>query len=333
MVPCPGDFADEQLRSRHPRRHRRHRRRHVPRRRRDPRREDRRPRAGAGRRPGGDRRLGQARAARRDRQPLPHRADVGERPPLRGRLLQRIGLRRVRGHHHDHPLRRTAPGPIVARGRRGVPRLRRSQGGGRLRLPSHRLGSHRADPGPGAPRPDRGRLLLVQGVHDLRPAEARRLPDARRALARPARGRHDHGARREPRHDPVAHRPAPRRRAPGAEVPRGQPRAGRGERGHEPGHRPRAAHRRPDAHRARLRSGGRRRHPPRAGPGAADLRRDLPPVPVPDRRGPRPRRHGGREVLLQPAPARRRQPGTGLARARQRHVPGVLLRPRALPLR
>ena len=49
---------------------------------------------------------------------------------------------------------------------------------------------------------------LVQGVHDLRPAPARRLPDARRALARAARGRDDHGARREPRHDPVAYRPA-----------------------------------------------------------------------------------------------------------------------------
>ena len=228
---------------------------------------------------------GKARAARWDRQSLPHRAVVVERSALRGRLLLRLRLRRVRGHHHHHPVRRAAPRAVAARGGGGLPRLRGPQGGRRLRLPSHHLRPHRADPRPGASRPHRGRLQLVQGVHDLRPAPARRLPDARRALARTARGRDDHGPRREPRHDPLAHRSASRRRTPGAEVPCDQPCPHRGERSDEPGHRPREAHRRPDAHRARVGSRGGRRHPPRPGSGASDLRRDVSAVPVPDRRG------------------------------------------------
>ena len=43
--------------------------------------------------------------------------------------------------------------------------------------------------------------------------------------------------------------------------------------------------------------------------------------------------HGGRQVLLQPAAARRAGAGGAMDRPAQRHLPGLLLRPRALPLR
>ena len=58
-----------------------------------------------------------------------------------------------------------------------------------------------------------------------------------------------------------------------------------------------------------------RRDPRGARARAEGLRRDLPAVPVPDREGPRPRRARRRDVLLQPAAARRGRAGGVLGRA------------------
>ena len=68
-------------------------------------------------------------------------------------------------------------------------------------------------------------------------------------------------------------------------------------------------------------------------PRPAHLRRNLPAISLPDRR-----RSGGagfprREMRLQPAAARPREPGGGLGRPARRPVSGLLVRPRPVPLR
>ena len=156
-----------------------------------------------------------------DRQPLPHRTALRLRVHDRGRLPERHRLGRVRRNHDGHPLRRPAPGTVAPRGRGGVPRPRRTQGGHRLRLPPHHL--RRQPPGAraGAAGAHPGRIYVVQGLHDLRAAPARRLLAPQRAVARAPRGGDGDGARRELRDDPVAHRPAPRGGQLPGEVPRG----------------------------------------------------------------------------------------------------------------
>ena len=137
----------------------------------------------------------------------------------------------------------------------------------------------------------------------------------------------------EPRRHPLV-QPAPARpRTPPAALPRGEPPPHRGGRGDGPGHQPGRADRRAVADRARLGRGGDRRYPRRAPPGAPDLRRDLSPVSLPHREGPRPGRHGGGEVLLQPAAPGRGGPGSGVAGTRGRQLRGLLLRSCAVPLR
>ena len=92
------------------------------------------------------------------------------------------------------------------------------------------------------------------------------------------------------------------------------------------------AARRADPHRPCLGRRGDRRDPQRADQGPQDLRRDLPAISVPHRRR---HRHGsrGHQILLLAAAARRGGAGGGVARPRKRHLPGVLVRPRALSLR
>ncbi len=67
--------------------------------------------------------------------------------------------------------------------------------------------------------------------------------------------------------------------------------------------------------------------------GREDLRRDLPAIPVPDPRRPRPAGDGGREVHVLAPGAGRRDAGGAVAAPAGRHLLGLLLRPRALPLR
>src|SRR3954447_26950501 len=65
----------------------------------------------------------------------------------------------------------------------------------------------------------------------------------------------------------------------------------------------------------------------RAGPRSADLRRDLHPVSLPDRRRPRPAGLRGRQVRLLPAPARGAQPGRALPGVAPGRAAGHLDRP------
>ena len=58
-----------------------------------------------------------------------------------------------------------------------------------------------------------------------------------------------------------------------------------------------------------------------------------PPIPFSDQGRSRPRRHGGGEVLLFTAAPRQGRAGGDLARPQKRHLSGLLLRPRTLPLR
>ena len=68
--------------------------------------------------------------------------------------------------------------------------------------------------------------------------------------------------------------------------------------------------------------------------GPEGVRRDLPAVPVPDRRRSRHRRQlPGRALRLQPAAARQGEPGGDLGRPERRPVHRVLVGPRAVPLR
>ena len=85
--------------------------------------------------------------------------------------------------------------------------------------------------------------------------------------------------------------------------------------------------RRADPDRARLRPRGGRADPLGARARPDGLRRDLPAVPVPHRRGPRHRRQlPGRALRLQPAAARQGQPGGDLGRPERRPVHGLLAR-------
>ena len=162
---------------------------------------------------------------------------------------------------------------------------------------------------------------------------ARRRADARHPGGGAARGRARHGPCREPRHDQMADRPAAGARSRGAALPRRQPCPPRRGRGDQPGRHAVATARRADPAGSRLGRRGDRGHPQRPDQGPQDLRRDLPAISVSDRRRHRQARHGGRQILLQPAAARPRGAGGGVDRFAQRHLPGVLVRSRALPLR
>ena len=66
--------------------------------------------------------------------------------------------------------------------------------------------------------------------------------------------------------------------------------------------------------------------------GPQDLWRDLPAISVSDRRRHRQAGPRRRQILLQPAAARRGRAAGSVGRAQKRHVPGVFVRPRALSL-
>ena len=153
-----------------------------------------------------DRRRRQAGIAGRHRQPLPYRAALLGRGRLRRRFLQRDGVGGVRRHDDRDPVRRAASRPVAAPGRRGVSRGGPAQGGHRLRLSPDHHRPDRAGHGPGIAGADPRRLHLVQGLHDLRSAAARRRADARHPGGGAARGRARHGSCREPRHDQMADR-------------------------------------------------------------------------------------------------------------------------------
>ncbi len=78
-------------------------------------------------------------------------------------------------------------------------------------------------------------------------------------------------------------------------------------------------------------SGRRATSAPRRPLGRAGVRRDLPAIPVPQGQRHRPAGAGWRDVLLQPAAARRSLAGGDLGRLAKRHLPGLFVRPRALP--
>ena len=155
----------------------------------------------------GDRRERASGLAGRHRQPLSHRAALLGRGRLRRRLLQCDGVGGIRRDDNSNSVRRAAPRPILARGRRGVPRRRRSEGRDRLRLPSDHLRPIRTGYGSGAPGADPRRIHLVQGLHDLRSTGARRWADARHPGGRAARGCPRYGACRKPRDNQMADQP------------------------------------------------------------------------------------------------------------------------------
>ena len=118
-----------------------------------------------------------------------------------------------------------------------------------------------------------------------------------------------------------------------AALARGQPCPARRGRGDQPRRRPVAAARRADPDRPCLGRRGDRRDPQRPDQGPQDLRRDLPAIPVPDRRRHRQAGLEGAKFCCSPPPrdaAAQEAVWHGLA---ERHLPGVLLRPRALSLR
>jgi hypothetical protein len=87
------------------------------------------------------------------------------------------------------------------------------------------------------------------------------------------------------------------------------------------------------AHRARVGYRGCTRDPRGAVARRPGVCGDVPAIPLPHGRRRRPARTRGRDVLLQPAAARRRVAASDLGRARERHVRGLFLRSRAVPLR
>jgi hypothetical protein len=92
--------------------------------------------------------------------------------------------------------------------------------------------------------------------------------------------------------------------------------------------------RRADPDRARVGPRGGRADPLGARARPERVRRDLPAVPVPDRRRPGHRRQlPGRALRLQPAAARQGQPAGDLGRPQRRPLHRVLVRPRALQIR
>ena len=131
------------------------------------------------------------------------------------------------------------------------------------------------------------------------------------------------GARREPRdHQWIAKRLLERGHGAPKFHMTSHHRARRG-RGDEPRDRAVAPARRAGADRPRVGHRGGADDPRRADARRARLRRDLPAVPLPHGDRHRQARPRGREVVLQPAAARRGVAGGGLGRARRRHVPGA----------
>ena len=157
----------------------------------------------------------------------------------------------------------------------------------------------------GAAGADRRGLHLVQDLHDLRRPEARRRPDPRRAVGGARARRDGDDPRRERRLHRVADQAAGSRRPHRAALscPRAAD-AGRA-RGHAPRHRAGRTGRRADPDRACVGPRGGRADPLGARARPERVRRDLPAIPVPDRRRPRHRRQlPGRALRVQPAAAR-----------------------------
>ena len=251
------------------------------------------------------------------------------------RLRHRHALGGLRRHHHRDPVRGAAKGQSL---REAVDDYhRRAEGSAHVDYAFHLIVS---DPTPavlqrGTAGADRRGLHVVQDLHDLRRPEARRRPDPRRARGR-ARARRDGD---DPRGERRLHRVADRARleAAGRTAPRFHAHARPMLVEREATHRAIALAELVDVPILIVHVSGReaveqirwaRAQRP------ADLRRDLPAVPVPDRRRSRHRRQlPRRQVRLQPAAARQANQQVIWNGARRRPVHGVLVRPRAVPLR
>ena len=329
--PCRSDDIAFGYEEAHPRWAGRHRHRRVRRRRADRRRVRRRRRNRPdGRR--GDRRLRLSCHAGARRQPHAPLDAVRRHVELRG--LQhghRLGRRRRNDRHRrlHHPVRRR-----VLEGRaRGVAGPRRRRRPHRLRLPH---GDHR--------RPARGRRrdggLRRRGHHELQGLHGLqgRADGRRRAVHHRARAdRQDRRARDGPLRERRRRRPLPEGSDGGGqrrpEVARVVAAAGGRGRGHGPRDQARRVDEAAAVRRARdVRAGG-QGDPGGARPRPADLRRDLHPVPVPDRRRPRPAGLRGREVRVLAAAARGVQPGGPLPGAAPGRAAGRLDRPLPVQLR
>mmetsp|Transcript_35041 Transcript_35041/g.110484 ORF Transcript_35041/g.110484 Transcript_35041/m.110484 type:complete len:298 (+) Transcript_35041:506-1399(+) len=174
-------------------------------------------------------------------------------------------------------------------------------------------------------------MLLGQGLHDLRRAEAQRHGDAGRARAlQAARGDGD-GARRVPRPHRVDHEPAAQRRQDRRKVPRCRAARHRRARGDAPRHLLCRVHRHAPPRRPRVRARGGRRDRSRAPPRSAHLRRDLPAVPHSHAALPV-RAFGRQQVPLLAAAAHRGRPGGALGSAAARRPTGDQQRPLGLQL-
>ena len=249
------------------------------------------------------RRHRQTGVARGRRQPRPHR---------RATVLRRQGCRRVRDRHdrgglrrdHDgHPLRPSGPRMQPARGGPGLSRQGRGPGGDRLRLPHHLAGPDGSSSRPGDAGADRGRLHLLQGLHDLRRHCDQRRRDSQGPGVSQDPWRHRHGACRErPLHSPPGRQARRCRRHLARELSAHGAPAGRA-RGDPPGHHPGRNRRRADPAGPRLgrRSDGADSLGPESRP--QGLRRDLSAVPVSHQRPHRSAGLGRRQVSLRTAAA------------------------------
>ena len=257
-------------------------------------------------------------AARRHRQPLPYRAALRHGHHVRRRLL-----------HAARSRRRSAARPPSSRSRRSIAACRcarwsptTTSARARKAVIDYAFHLIISDPteqvlGQELPALIKDGYHLVQGLHDLRSAEARRLPDARRPGVARREGAlvmvhaENDDMIRWLAQAPDRARAMARRSSTASRMTRSPRR--------EATHRVDLAvapARRAGADRPRLEPGGdRTRSAPRRRCGAEDLRRDLPAVSGPHRRRHGPARRRGREVVLQPAAARQGGAGGDLGRA------------------
>ena len=208
--------------------------------------------------------------------------------------------------------------------------------GGRRQVPIATTASTSSSPiprprvlGQELPALGRRRLLVVQGVHDLRRHGAQRSPVARSVRLRARLRRAGDGPLRGLRRDQVHDAAARGGGQDGALLPRRVAARGGRARGDPPRDQPRRAARHADHDRPRLRPRSDGADPLGAAPRPQGLWRDLPAIRRADRRRPQGPQHGRerRQIRLLAAAARPRLVGSDLGRHPHRRVPDLLVRP------
>ena len=263
-----------------------------------------------------DRRARQAGAAGRRRQPCAYRADLVRRAAQCRHLRERDRLGRVRRHHHGDLVRRPARRHAGRHGRRGLSRARPQA------ARSSTTRSTSSSPIRRRPRSPRLPKLIREGHGSLKvfmTYDRLRLDDEQLLdVMMAARENRALVCVHAENHGMIAWM-GKRLLARGYRAPKfhgvSHPRARRG-RGVQPAHLFRRLSRPAGDDLPRVERRGHRRDPPRPPAGPEGVRRDLPAISVPHRRGHGQARPRGREVDLQPAAAQRGRPGGAVGGAR-----------------